>query len=379
MAKPDLSETFCTDVVTAIINLLELLCKEVYFGDKGFNLKQKIERLQEIRLTSTFGHPMIPGLLYEVGDMLYHQKQYNYALAFFLEHLRIQKMILGRFHPDLSDVLERIGRSYQSQGSFDLAIRYYEEAKQLLSMQIKKFSRYGSIIMKIKYNVGIVLIHAGCYDQALELLQLVLSVKKDALGENHPEIASMYYDIGVAQLETGNTQDAMLSTLESLRIRKLIFGNNHELVEESLCQLGRIYEKDWKYEEAMTIYNDVLQIKKYRVGCNHPSLITTLNNIGRVHRMEGEIDEAISVFRGALSIAMDSCTDEYEYAAKILNEIANINAEIGRTEEAMQAFTERARIMESLGLSGFVIKDQENNTAGTSLCLALKETAAAAA
>ena len=76
-------------------------------------------------------------------------------------------------------------------------------------------------------NIGTVYSSLGDYDKALEYLNHALNIWQSTLGEDHPDVAQCYNNIGVAYFLQGDYGTALDYFRKALKILEPIYGDQH--------------------------------------------------------------------------------------------------------------------------------------------------------
>jgi tetratricopeptide (TPR) repeat protein len=74
--------------------------------------------------------------------------------------------------------------------------------------------------------------------------------------------------------------------LQALELRKQLLGENHPDVATSLNNLAKLYESQGKYEEAEPLYLQALAIAEQALGENHPNTVTFRENLQRMRQQQ---------------------------------------------------------------------------------------------
>ncbi|TRU11576.1 MAG: tetratricopeptide repeat protein, partial [Microcystis aeruginosa Ma_MB_F_20061100_S19] len=66
--------------------------------------------------------------------------------------------------------------------------------------------------------------------------------------------------------------------LEALDLRKQLLGDNHPDVAQSLNNLAYLYQSQGRYKEAEPLYREAIKIATQVLGDNHPDSQTIMEN-----------------------------------------------------------------------------------------------------
>jgi tetratricopeptide (TPR) repeat protein len=194
--------------------------------------------------------------LHCLGNHYYQTKQYEQALNYFNNCLKIYLRVLPSDDVRLTPTYNNIGSIYHRQDLNEKALEYH-----LKAYQIQKNSKDPDMDSISAYvgNIASVIMKLGRYKEALIYLELDLQIKqKIHSNTNHPDIAVKYHNLAAAQY--------------------------------------RIHQ----YEEALTNYEKCLQIElkchsdeKATVAVTYYNMATTLEELGRLQEAKEAVENAI--------------------------------------------------------------------------------------
>ena len=84
-------------------------------------------------------------------------------------------------------------------------------------------------------------------------------------------LAALYYS-------QGRYEEAEPLYLEALDLRKQLLGDNHPDVAQSLNNLAYLYQSQGRYTEAEPLYLEAINIATQALGENHPNTIIFREN-----------------------------------------------------------------------------------------------------
>jgi CHAT domain-containing protein len=114
---------------------------------------------------------------------------------------------------------------------------------------------------------------------------------------------------------------------QALAIRKQQLGDNHPDTATSLNNLAALYQSQGRYSEAEPLYKQALAIRKQQLGDNHPDTATSLNNLALLYQSQDDIPQAINYRTQALAVQeynlsenlkMGDDKQKQDYMAKVL-------------------------------------------------------------
>lgn len=219
---------------------------------------------------------------------------------------------------DLAEILNSLGKTHVSQGSYDKAMKCHEESLSILKSTCTMDSDASdsqSDCIDIKINDETSLIQEA--DLMKELKTSVDGTRhrsnddstctddihdKSTFQMLHPNIARTLICIGNVHLLMGNYIMADARFRDGYYIQKNTVGPDHVDVGETLNALGSIYEKRGDYVKAMRCYKKAHQIYVNQLGEIHVDVAVTLNYIGQVYHILERHTKAMNAYNESLKI-----------------------------------------------------------------------------
>lgn len=338
------------DAVPALIFLL-LIQHEDMEDYSSQELVRGLRTLQDKRLDLGANSMEVASVLNCVGTLLFHKEEFESALVFFQEELRLEDYneslyldFSGRSIDETASVsvtCNNIGRILQELGRYDEAIAYYRralesenyEASDVMLTSGKKDARRSSVAARaaayksssanlystVWYNLGLIHDKLGSYNEAITAFEMSLELRKVLLGNNHPDIACLLYNIGVLQMEQQHLDGASKSFREALRIRRVgTAGQLSDLhVIKTLEKLASLHKAKGNIEGALEASREVLSIQEasleYDPIARFKEMGVTLRSISELYHAGGDLDAAVPTALSSvrkLRIASDCCLEK---------------------------------------------------------------------
>jgi len=325
------------DAVPALIFLL-LIQNEEKEDHASQELVRGLRTLQDKRQDLGPNSLEVASVLNFVGTLLFHKQEFESALVFFKEELRLEDYneslmleISGHSTEEATSVsvtCNNIGRILQELGRYDEAITHYRRALESenyeasdvkLATGNKKGACPASVAARaaayksssanlystVWYNLGLIHDKLGAYNEAITAFEMSLELRKVLLGNNHPDIACLLYNIGVLQMEQQSLDGASASFREALRIRRVgTAGQLSDLhVVKTLEKLASLHKAKGNIEGALEASREVLTIQEASLEYDP---VTRFKEMGATLRSIAELYHAASELDKAVPMAMDS-------------------------------------------------------------------------
>ncbi|KAM7429374.1 hypothetical protein ABFA07_019768 [Porites harrisoni] len=223
----------------------------------------------------------------------------------------------------------------------DLACNLLENIDETISGALTRKARIFDMSGKVYSSIG-------RYNQATELHEKALMIKKKIFGENHADVAKSYNDLAVVYYSQGEYNQAKELLKKALMIRKKIFGENHDDVTTYCNNLASVYTRLGEYTQAKELHEKALMITKKIFGENHADVATSCNNLASVYTHLGEYNQAKELFEKALMITKKIFGENHADVAACCNNLAFVYKSLGKYNQAKELFEKALMIMKKI-------------------------------
>ena len=288
---------------------------------RGFVIKLNMKHL----LSNLFSHFLKLLLIFSHLAMVFQMKgNWNNAMKYCKEALRIQRLAVGDNNPITSSTLECIGRIHKDKRDFENALQCFNnclsQGNLKLQREIAAIYQFRGEPVKAKEMLFKAALHAANevgipasesdIVKEIELLDLPLKFQAQKHMTNEKDMLSlsenvMFLGSVLVSLELFN------KALECFRFSNIIFqakyGSDHLTIAENLHQCGFILEKlsespssHNQLDEAHDLLAEALRIRRLHLVDSHPDLEETMLCLGRVHHKLGHRRNALNFLTGAV-------------------------------------------------------------------------------
>ena len=159
------------------------------------------------------------------------------------------------------------------------------------------------------HHAGRYLYERAAYEQAVPLLQQVLTLREQTLGPIHADVALSLNDLGDLFLAQGQHTEALPLYQRALVIKEQVLGPHHPEVAWNLSGLAELYRAQGQYTEALSLYQRALTIREHALGPAPPDVALILDSLARLYEEQGRLDEALPLVQRALTIWQHALPD----------------------------------------------------------------------
>ena len=201
-------------------------------------------------------------------------------------------------------------------------------------------------------SLGVVLESEGRPAAAIDHHRLAISLFVDALGDEHPEVATSFNNLGTVYAQQGKYELAMEQFRRAQAIREAVLSPGHPDVGNSLNNIGLVYEDLGDYDLALHHYRQAHDLWLAALGPDNRRVAVALNNIGGILFAQGELDGAYEHYLRVRTIREKLLGPEHRRVVTIRENIAIVLEARGDYDRAFDEFRETLAINEkSLGPS----------------------------
>jgi serine/threonine-protein kinase len=187
---------------------------------------------------------------------------------------------------------------------------------------------------QVMQTMGEVYMNLSLYDRADSLLVRALGLRRQMLGDAHPDVASNLIALGtLAHMQSQLPKaDSLLS--EALAMRRRLFGPKHPVTAVALDELAQVRLASGHLESSETLAREALTTLEDHHGRQHADVARAMNTLANTLRQLDAFDEAEALMREALATRRALLGDRHTAVANSAGSLAKLLREQNRYEEA---------------------------------------------
>ena len=232
-------------------------------------------------------HNDVAATLCSIAFTFHNQGQPKHALRSFEEALEIRKVCLGVDATEVGDMLNMMGFLHAKLGELDDALTLLLEA-----LRIRKIHKEVMKISETLKNIGNIKREKQEYDQAVELYQECLRIRREELGDDNEKVADALIALGNVHGEMEQIDDAIREYQEALKIRTLTHDGNHESVAVVLQYMGTAEFRCGDLDRARSYLDEFVRIRRHIHALDDVDYINVMFVIGNIHMIQGNENAA---------------------------------------------------------------------------------------
>lgn len=304
----------------------------------------------------------------ETGDLLnllgaLHLRRRTPSLAVkCLERaLTIRRQTVGHDDAACASTHSTLGSAHQMLGSHADALRSFQRAVAILDRVTgvaggctsdghasgqNGASRGDAALATTLHSLGGAHRALGQNSDARTCYERALSVRKHALGEDHPLNAATFNNLGAVLQQLLDDRGAVRCYQRALALQAKTYGHDHCMTAATLSNLGSAHERVGDHACAIDCHGRALPIQEKRLGREHPGVAATLHNLGNALAGAGRGLDAAQCHWRALAIWTKAMGPAHPDIAATLHSLGNVYRGLSQPEAAGKCFAGALRIRE---------------------------------
>jgi serine/threonine protein kinase/tetratricopeptide (TPR) repeat protein len=182
--------------------------------------------------------------------------------------------------------------------------------------------------------------YLGEPELAIRQLARVQAVRRQALGEDHPETLAAMTHLAVAHHDAGESKEATLLYEEVLKKTRDKLGREHADTLLAMNNLAVEYQDAGRFEEAVALLEESRARRQAGLGIDHPDTLASMHNLALVYRDAGRLTDAVPLLEETLKRRRIRLGPDHPDSLASLNSLAITYRNAGRLAEALPLFEE---------------------------------------
>lgn len=213
------------------------------------------------------------------------------------------RQILDRF-PDKPPLLR--ADLANSEGLLRLAQRRLGEAEMLfreaLDLRRQHLGEDHLQVASVLHNLGLVALENNDPNRAAETFQRALDIKLGRIGERHPSYLLSLESLGRSRRDAGDVEAALRLLERAAELRLALHGENSLGTQRAFNELGAALHDAVRLEDAEHAYQRSLTIAATVAGEDSFEVAVVMNNLAFCLQDMGRMDEAEALYRRSLAL-----------------------------------------------------------------------------
>jgi tetratricopeptide (TPR) repeat protein len=203
-----------------------------------------------------------------------------------------------------------------------------------------RFENEPLVEASIRETLGDTYRNLGDFEAAERHLKRVVQIRRDELGEEHPQTIYATFKLCGALWEAGRAAEAHPLCLKTVERSKRILGEEHRTTLRSTNILALVHDTSANYDEAEQLFREILQTSRKVFGQKDMITLLAVGNLAGVVKRAGRYEEAEPLYVEAFELRRQVLGEDHPYTIDSLRGLGLLRAELGRYEEAEKLLTE---------------------------------------
>jgi serine/threonine-protein kinase len=234
--------------------------------------------------------------------------------------------------PELqADMMTLIGDVYRELG-------LYDEAEQLLERAISIRRQIPGIdpveLSRSLFALGRVFEQRRQPEPARRYFEQALELREPALGPGHPDVARTWSALGLVAAMEGDLSSARELHERSVRVFESTLGEGHSDYGMAVNRLAVAIQDQREYPESIPLFERAIEVLASSLGEDHPYTIGAKFNLAHSLRYTGQAERADALYREVIPAIERVYGADHPNVATVLNNHANLLRDAGRYAEA---------------------------------------------
>jgi serine/threonine protein kinase/tetratricopeptide (TPR) repeat protein len=303
--------------------------------------------------------------LIAVSDVYQKLGRYEEALRHGEEALRQRRETLLPLHADIAHALDNLGGVVYDRGEIQVAQKHWEEAVTIRRANRTAAGATADSTMLTRLAMSLHNLAAAEWRlrnlEVADTLEAQSIALRDSAGAGESRDMARSLDLlALVRSDQGKKEEALEIGQRALEIRRTVLEYPHSDIASSLNNLAVHLTDLGRLDEAEAMYRESLEIRRAVLGAEHPQVATAVHNLGAILKEQGEYEQAIEHYREAHDMRVRLLGERHLDVALSLSSLALLYHERGRYAEALPLLVQSIPIwQQGLGPKhGLVLKTQ---------------------
>lgn len=289
-----------------------------------------------------YDHLFTPIAAHSQANNLYKLRQYTKSLAAYQQATAVYKA--QQQWEKVWQCNNRIVQCYTQNANFNQALMVAKKNLQLCKDKLSKCSQSHTHRASTQQLVASIFRKTFRYQEAVQVLQEVLVVYKQAPKKHFFEAAQVYNELGGLHLKQFAYAKAFEYHQKALGLLREHLNTNNKatlrpLIAQTYNSIGMTYGEQGEFDTAIDYYQKALKLRVELFGnTQHPDLAASYNNIGINYYLKGEYMPAQQYLQRAIKLRSKALGKNFHTMAGFYNNLAHVYLGKKNFEEGLKYF-----------------------------------------
>jgi len=153
-----------------------------------------------------------------------------------------------------------------------------------------------------RHALGVTFRLIGEPRQAEPHLRRAVSLRKEALGDDHEDTLQSQNSLGVLLNELGRHEEATPLLEQTLKLRQAKLGADHPHTLSTMANLGGSYLAGAQLDLALPLFKEALELRTAKLGTEDPDTLNSMDHLAGAYRDARKLDLALPLAEKSLKL-----------------------------------------------------------------------------
>jgi len=219
-----------------------------------------------------------------------------------------------------------------------------------------KFDKQPLVEASIRQTIGMTYRDLGLYPEAQRQLEKALSLRRQLLGEEHPDTLASMGDLAILYRDQSKRAQAELLLAKVLNVQRRVLGADRPETLETAHELAQVYDENGKTALAEPLLTETLKARRRVLGQDHPDTLLTMGTLGSLYQEQGKYAEAERLLAKALSVQRRVWGENHPETLDTMNSLASLYSTEGKYAQAEPLY------LDTLAIKRRVLGEEHSET-----------------
>jgi tetratricopeptide (TPR) repeat protein len=186
----------------------------------------------------------------------------------------------------------------------------------------------------IRHTLGNAYRELGEYPQAMKHLERSVDLRRQKLGDGHPDSLEAMSDLALLHRARGRYDEARVLHEKVVELRRAGHGADHPATLTAMHNLGIVYRDLARYDDAELLFNQVLEARRADPEADRTGTLLAMNNVALMHLSRGRFQDAEPLLKEVVAGIRVGLGPDHPFTLISTNNLAGCYMELRRPDDA---------------------------------------------
>ncbi len=143
---------------------------------------------------------------------------------------------------------------------------------------------YSRLAPNLLERMGVYYLEQGRLDEAEQLVSQVLELRKNVLGEKHPDTIIAIANLASTWHQQGRLDEAEQLKSQVLELQKNVLGEKHPDTIRAMANLAITWWRQGRFEQAVPLLGQAVELQQSVLGNMHPDTVKSIESLAYIRQ-----------------------------------------------------------------------------------------------